>query len=235
MAEQGVELPAKGAYAVGNAFLPSTRPSAPRPSPASRRSPRPRALDVLGWRDVPVTADLVGQQAAPACRSSPSSSSPPAPTGCVRWRPASTWTAGVRAAQARRARPGRLLPVAVGADDGLQGHAHHRAARAVLPDLSDRRYTSELGLVHSRFSTNTFPSWPLAHPFRTIAHNGEINTVKGNRNWTAARESTMSTPLIPGDVQRLGPSAPPRARTRPRSTRSSSCCTSPAARCRTRC
>ena len=60
-----------------------------------------------------------------------------------------------------------------------------------FPDLSDPRYASELALVHSRFSTNTFPSWPLAQPFRLIAHNGEINTVRGNRNWMAAREGTL--------------------------------------------
>ena len=71
-------------------------------------------------------------------------------------------------------------------------------------DLSDPRYASEIALVHSRFSTNTFPSWPLAQPFRMIAHNGEINTVRGNRNWMAAREGTLAsdelgdlTPLLP--------------------------------------
>ena len=63
-----------------------------------------------------------------------------------------------------------------------------------FPDLSDRRFVTELALVHSRFSTNTFPSWPLAHPYRYIAHNGEINTVKGNRNWMApGRASSPAT------------------------------------------
>ena len=70
------------------------------------------------------------------------------------------------------------------------------------PDLSDERYESLLALVHSRFSTNTFPSWPLAHPFRYIAHNGEINTVKGNANWMAARESQLSSELL-GDIDQL--------------------------------
>jgi glutamate synthase (NADPH/NADH) large chain len=74
-----------------------------------------------------------------------------------------------------------------------------------FPDLSDRRFATELALVHSRFSTNTFPSWPLAHPFRLIAHNGEINTVRGNRNWMRARESTLSSDVIPGDLERLFP------------------------------
>ena len=66
-----------------------------------------------------------------------------------------------------------------------------------FPDLSDPRYRSALALVHSRFSTNTFPSWPLAHPYRYVAHNGEINTVRGNRNWMRAREAMLATDLIP--------------------------------------
>ena len=74
-----------------------------------------------------------------------------------------------------------------------------------FPDLSDERVVSPLALVHSRFSTNTFPSWPLAHPYRYIAHNGEINTVKGNRNWMRARESLLKSDLIPGDLKRLFP------------------------------
>ena len=74
-----------------------------------------------------------------------------------------------------------------------------------FPDLSDDRVISPLALVHSRFSTNTFPSWPLAHPYRFIAHNGEINTVKGNRNWMRARESLLASELIPGNLDRLFP------------------------------
>jgi len=74
-----------------------------------------------------------------------------------------------------------------------------------FPDLSNELVKSPLALVHSRFSTNTFPSWPLAHPYRYIAHNGEINTVRGNRNWMRAREALLSSPLIPGDISRLFP------------------------------
>jgi len=74
-----------------------------------------------------------------------------------------------------------------------------------FPELSDERVTSPFALVHSRFSTNTFPSWPLAHPYRFIAHNGEINTVKGNRNWMRAREALLESDLIPGDLARLFP------------------------------
>ena len=74
-----------------------------------------------------------------------------------------------------------------------------------FPDLVDERIASALAVVHSRFSTNTFPSWPLAHPFRFIAHNGEINTVMGNRNWMRAREALLRSDLIPGDLERLFP------------------------------
>jgi glutamate synthase (NADPH) large chain len=74
-----------------------------------------------------------------------------------------------------------------------------------FPDLSNELVKSTLALVHSRFSTNTFPSWPLAHPYRYIAHNGEINTVRGNRNWMRAREALLASPLIDGDISRLFP------------------------------
>ncbi len=77
------------------------------------------------------------------------------------------------------------------------------------PELHDERMKSALALVHSRFSTNTFPSWELAQPFRMIAHNGEINTVKGNRNWMRAREELLSSELIPGDLARLFPICTP--------------------------
>ena len=111
-----------------------------------------------------------------------------------------------------------------------------------FPDLRDERYESAIALVHSRFSTNTFPSWPLAHPFRFIAHNGEINTIKGNRNRMRAREAKLSTELFdgpagPGVRAGSGPDLPGHRRatsaTRPPSTRCSSCCTCPAGRCRT--
>jgi glutamate synthase (NADPH/NADH) large chain len=80
-----------------------------------------------------------------------------------------------------------------------------------FPDLSDPSFASALALVHSRFSTNTFPSWPLAHPYRFIAHNGEINTVKGNRNWMRARESQLASDLIPGDLEQIYPICTPSA------------------------
>ncbi|MDA8355806.1 MAG: glutamate synthase large subunit, partial [Actinomycetota bacterium] len=83
--------------------------------------------------------------------------------------------------------------------------------RAFYPDLSDGRFESALAIVHSRFSTNTFPSWPLAHPYRYLAHNGEINTLAGNRNWMRAREALLETPLIAGDLERIFPVCTPGA------------------------
>ena len=80
-----------------------------------------------------------------------------------------------------------------------------------FPDLVDDRVESALALVHSRFSTNTFPSWPLAHPFRYVAHNGEINTVQGNRNWMRAREALLASELLPGDLERIFPICSPDA------------------------
>jgi glutamate synthase (NADPH/NADH) large chain len=81
-----------------------------------------------------------------------------------------------------------------------------------FPDLSDERFASALALVHSRFSTNTFPSWPLAHPYRYIAHNGEINTVRGNRNWMRAREALLRGPSeLPDDLSTLFPVCTPGA------------------------
>src|SRR5207244_4729607 len=82
---------------------------------------------------------------------------------------------------------------------------------AFFPELTDERMDSALALVHSRFSTNTFPSWPLAHPYRYIAHNGEINTVQGNRNWMRAREALLQSEFLPGDLERIFPICTPGA------------------------
>ena len=74
-----------------------------------------------------------------------------------------------------------------------------------FPDLRDERVVSRLALVHSRFSTNTFPSWELAHPYRMLAHNGEINTLRGNRNWMRARELQLASPLFGDDIEKIHP------------------------------
>ncbi len=83
--------------------------------------------------------------------------------------------------------------------------------RGFFPDLTDERLESRMVLVHSRFSTNTFPSWPLAHPYRLVAHNGEINTLAGNRNWMRAREAFLASELFEGDLERIFPVVTPGA------------------------
>jgi glutamate synthase (NADPH/NADH) large chain len=96
---------------------------------------------------------------------------------------------------------------------GYKGMLTTEQLEGFYPDLLDERIASALAVVHSRFSTNTFPSWPLAHPYRFIAHNGEINTVRGNRNWMRAREALLRSDLFAaprssderGDLERLFP------------------------------
>ena len=109
--------------------------------------------------------------------------------------------------------------------------------KAFYLDLQDERLESALGIVHSRFSTNTFPSWPLAHPFRRIAHNGEINTVTGNENWMRAREALIKSDVFgtAGRPREDLPVCTPAPRTPPASTRCSNCCTSAAAAWPMRC
>ncbi|GAA2478133.1 glutamate synthase large subunit [Terrabacter carboxydivorans] len=201
-------LPNSGAYAAGIAFLPR--------NPIERAAAKARIeeiavaenLKVLGWREVPVEADLVGTVAR----------------DCMPFFEQLFVSSSI----------GRQ--VALGLDRlafCLRKRAEHEvevyfsslSSRTIVykgmlttgqlepffPDLSDPRFTSELALVHSRFSTNTFPSWPLAHPYRFIAHNGEINTVKGNRNWMHARESLLTSDIIPGDLERVFPICTPDA------------------------
>ena len=165
-------------------------------------------LVVLGWREVPVAAELVGATARscmPRFRH-------------LLVRAAREGVGGVpldRLAFAARKRAERELDTYLASLSSrtlvYKGMLTTGQLEPFFPDLSDRRMATELAVVHSRFSTNTFPSWPLAHPFRYIAHNGEINTVRGNRNWMAARESTLASDVIPGDLSRLFPVCTPGA------------------------
>ena len=136
--------------------------------------------------------------------------------------------------QRRERRARRLLPgVAVVPHRDLQGHVPRRPARHLLPDLHDPDFESALALVHQRFSTNTFPTWSLAHPYRMIAHNGEINTLRGNVNWMAARQASVSFELFGDDITSCGRSPMKASPTPPASTtRSNSWCRA-ATRCRT--
>ena len=101
--------------------------------------------------------------------------------------------------------PRVLHPQPVVADDDLQGDAHRGSDRGDVPRSVRSRLESALALVHQRFSTNTFPSWPLAHPYRYVAHNGEINTLRGNINWMRAREGLLRSDLLGDDLKKILP------------------------------
>ena len=170
---------------------------------------------MLGWRDVPTDvdkADLGPERPRPRCRRSASCSSPrrttartALPVGIALER--RTFCLRKRAEH----ETGTYFPSLSPRTLVYKGMLAEPQLEAFYPDLADERVTSALALVHSRFSTNTFPSWSLAHPYRYVAHNGEINTLRGNRNWMAAREALLASDLIPGDLQRLSPIVTPDA------------------------
>ncbi len=195
------ELPSAGRYAIGMAFLPTDPAEADAVARRFEAIAAEEKLDVLAWRDVPVTADLVG----PTARASM-----PLFRQVVVADP-SRELAGLdldRRAYRLRKRAQNELDLFLASLSArtltYKGMLTTAQLEPFFPDLSDPRYASEIALVHSRFSTNTFPSWPLAQPFRLVAHNGEINTVRGNRNWMAAREGTLASEAL-GD---LGPLLP---------------------------
>ena len=195
------DLPALGSYVVGMAFLPQDGGAARAAKSVIERIAVEEGLRVLGWRAVPVNADIVGATARSVMPTFEQVflSDDAGRTGldlervafCVRKRAEHEVSVYFPSLSARTLVYKGMLTTG-------------QLAR-FYPDLVDERMASAIALVHSRFSTNTFPSWPLAHPYRLIAHNGEINTVKGNRNWMHARESLLRSALIPGDLQRLLP------------------------------
>ncbi|WP_166847406.1 glutamate synthase large subunit [Isoptericola sp. BMS4] len=196
-----VELPPAGHYAIGMAFLPQDAAEADALARRFEAIAAEEKLDVLAWRDVPVTADLVGPTARasmPLFRQVVVAD----PTRELSGLELDRRTYRLR----KRAQHELDLFLASLSCRTLtyKGMLTTAQLEPFFPDLSDPRYASEIALVHSRFSTNTFPSWPLAQPFRLVAHNGEINTVRGNRNWMAAREGTLSSDVL-GDVTPLLP------------------------------
>ena len=163
---------------------------------------------MLGWRDVPVDPHAPGETAqlfAPCIRQLFVGAARRARPGRVRAQ-ALRDPPRRRARGRRRARDPELLV----ADDRLQGHAHaRRSCGATSPTCATRASRAALALVHSRFSTNTFPSWELAHPYRMIAHNGEINTLRGNVNWMRARESQLASRAVRRRHREGAPDRPP--------------------------
>uniref|UniRef100_UPI002AD48C6F glutamate synthase central domain-containing protein n=1 Tax=Frankia sp. Cas3 TaxID=3073926 RepID=UPI002AD48C6F len=207
-------LPPPGWYAVGTAFLPQVAGDRDNAVRAISRIVRAEGLRVLGWREVPVVSHIVGRAAVevePRMRqiflglpAGVDSAGEPAEAA----EPADLLDLERRAFCVRkraRREAGVYFPSLSARTVVYKGMLTTHQLSAYFPDLDDPRFASAIALVHSRFSTNTFPSWPLAHPYRYVAHNGEINTVRGNRNWMRAREALLASDLIPGDMRRIFP------------------------------
>ncbi|WP_166025282.1 glutamate synthase large subunit [Streptomyces chilikensis] len=201
----GFELPEAGRYAVGIAFLPQD--GADEAVARIDAIAAEENLTVLGWREVPVAPGLLGATAR---------STMPAFRQVFVTDGAAAGIELDRKAFLLRKRAERELGVYFPSLSArtivYKGMLTTGQLEPFFPDLSDRRFASAIALVHSRFSTNTFPSWPLAHPYRFIAHNGEINTVKGNRNWMKARESQLVSELFGEEkLERIFPVCTPDA------------------------
>jgi glutamate synthase (NADPH) large chain len=207
-AELGFELPPARAYAVGTAFLAGDDSTVATTRARIEEIADEEGLAVLGWREVPVDDSTLGATAR-----------------SVMPRFAQLFVAGKGSRVTGMALERLAFCLRKRAESETEVYFPSLSARTlaykgmlttdqldrVFPDLTDQRVASAMAVVHSRFSTNTFPSWPLAHPFRFIAHNGEINTVMGNRNWMRAREALLESDLIPGDLERLFPICTPGA------------------------
>src|SRR5947209_20189093 len=211
------ELPPADSYATGIAFLPQSSKDAAAACAAVEKIAESEGLQLLGWRNVPTDDSSLGALSRDAM-----------PTFRQVFRTgASGMDLELRDYVVRKRAehelgtkgpgqdgPGRetvYFPSLSGQTFVYKGMLTTPQLKAFYLDLQDDRVTSALGIVHSRFSTNTFPSWPLAHPFRRIAHNGEINTVTGNENWMRAREALIKTDLFGADVEKLFPICTPGA------------------------
>jgi glutamate synthase (NADPH/NADH) large chain len=205
------ELPPVGRYAVGMAFLPTDADEREALKAGVAELAAEEHLRVLGWREVPVEPSNLGNLARGAMPS------------FEQLFVQSTRTSAGSTAGSERTAGGldlerQVFRLRKRAEHQLGAYFPSLSARTLVykgmvttlqlepfyPDLSDERFVSKLALVHSRYSTNTFPSWPLAQPFRMIAHNGEINTVQGNRNWMRARQSQLESELL-GDIRSILP------------------------------
>ena len=212
MALQGVRLPPAGEYGVGMIFLPKEQASRLACEQELERAIGAEGQLLLGWRDVPVDRDMpmspTVRAKEPVIRQVFIGRGPD-----VRVVDAFERKLYVirkmasHAIQALRLSHGReyFVPSMSARTIVYKGLLLCQQVGQYYRDLADPRVVSALALVHQRFSTNTFPEWPLAHPYRLIAHNGEINTVKGNFNWLRAREGVMRSPVLGEDLGKLYP------------------------------
>ncbi|MFT3877990.1 MAG: glutamate synthase large subunit [Propioniciclava sp.] len=194
-------LPPAGEYAVGMAFLPVDDAERAATKRRIEYTAIEEGLRVLGWRDVPTTSHTLSPVSIAVM-----------PHFEQLFVTGSRGVGGIdldRLVYPLRKRAEHEVGVYFASLSArttvYKGMLTTQQLGEVFPDLRDERTASAMALVHSRFSTNTFPAWELAHPYRMLAHNGEINTVKGNRNWMRAREALLETDLIPGDLSRLFP------------------------------
>ncbi|HEX5268172.1 MAG TPA: glutamate synthase central domain-containing protein, partial [Acidimicrobiales bacterium] len=209
-AVSGIDLPPAGAYAAGMAFLPSEDPDGV--AAAVEAVVDEEGFRLLGWRDVPVDDSMIGATARscePVFRHL--FVARPGPDGRLENGLALERLVFMLRKRIEHSVPGVYLPSLSSRTLIYKGMLTAPQLPPFFPDLADERLTSALALVHSRFSTNTFPSWPLAHPYRIIAHNGEINTLQGNRNWMRAREALLAGAELPGDPERIFPICTPGA------------------------
>jgi len=208
----GFELPPEGSYASGIAFLPQARREAARAAYGVEKIVKEEGLEVLGWREVPIDESSLGalaRDAMPTFRqifiASPKNSAEQL-SGMDLERRSYVVRKRIEhelgnqgAGEGATGRETVYFPSLSGQTFVYKGMFTTPQLRAFYLDLQDDRVESALGIVHSRFSTNTFPSWPLAHPFRRVAHNGEINTVTGNENWMRAREALLNSDVFGTD------------------------------------
>ncbi|MFO1379882.1 MAG: glutamate synthase-related protein [Chitinivorax sp.] len=212
MAKQGVELPPPGEYGVGMIFLPKESASRQACEQVMERAIKAEGQVLLGWRDVPVDREMpmspLVREKEPVIRQ----------VFVGRGHDILVPDALERKLFVIRKTASAKIQ-SLNLTHGSEYYVPSMSCRTIIYkgllladqvgkyylDLQDERVTSALALVHQRFSTNTFPEWPLAHPYRMVAHNGEINTVKGNFNWMRAREGVMKSPVLGEDLQKLYP------------------------------
>lgn len=199
------ELPTNGRYAVGNAFLPIDSVARLKVKAGIEKLAEEEDLTVLGWREVPTQPDELGslaRGAMPAFEQLFLQSKRVDLKGTLRGIHLDRQTYRLRKRSERELYV--YFPSLSCRMITYKGMVTTLQLEPFYPDLSDERFASKLALVHSRYSTNTFPSWPLAQPFRMVAHNGEINTVQGNRNWMRARQSQLESAVF-GDIEDILP------------------------------
>ncbi len=204
---QGIPVPEKGHYGTGLVFLPKDQAAQKAFLQIIQEEVEAKGLTILCLRDVPVCSEILGKDALatePAIKQL-------FIVGEEDQQELELKLYGVRKRIEKRIASSSFVEkkdfyvVSLSTRSLIyKGMLESMQLRKYFPDLTNEYFTSALALVHSRFSTNTFPTWSLAQPFRLLAHNGEINTIRGNRAWMAARESVLSSSRLP-DMEALDP------------------------------